>query len=416
MRKLLWTMAVVAVLVSLHELLWVLDPARYHLRFQTTGYNSHFQVNPTESFLAYTETMREKISLARAKAAVNNSEQVVSYNSPRILLPDDHMCKKSSDNKYQNGILLIHGLLDSPYTMNVLGEELQKKCFLVYIVLLPGHGTVPGDLLDVTYKDWIAASRFSVNRLAEQAKNLYIMGYSLGGLLAINEVLHNPSRFKAMILFAPALQLKTRYVFLIAPVYWLSHLIQPLQWLAFQEDNIPVRYESYTTNSAYQTLKMLQKVTEKLQHKKLDLPIFVQQSADDMTVDAAGTLKLFRDNTNPHSVMLWYAENNDVDVYHDLRIKFINAALPAIKILDMAHLSYLMPSTDKFYGLHGEYRDCLIYSGHSKLWQQCKMSGNNYLGEDTKDNLAKYLVQRLTFNPFYDGMIKELEGFLDNVG
>jgi esterase/lipase len=415
MHKLLRIMAVVALLVSIHELLWVVDPARYHLRFQATGFNSHFKIRPDATFLDYTELMKENISLARSKAAVVNSELVVAENSPRILLPDPQSCPKTSDNKYVNGVLLIHGLLDSPYTMNVLGEFLQKQCFIVYIILLPGHGTVPGDLLDVTYRDWIAATRFGVNKISEQAKNIFIMGYSLGGLLAVNEVLHDPKRFKAAILFAPALELKTRYALLIAPVYWLSRIIQPLQWLAFHDDSVPVRYESYTTNSAYQTLKLLQKVRGKLQHRKLALPIFVQQSADDMTIDAAATLKLFLNNTNAKSKLLWYAENNDVESYHDARIKIINGALPAQRILDMSHLSYSMPPDDKIYGIHGEYRDCLIYSERSVLWEHCKTGDDNYFGEVTAGNLARYLVQRMTFNPFYEGMLRELGGFVGAV-
>ena len=63
------------------------------------------------------------------------------------------------------------------------------RCFLVLTMLLPGHGTRPGDLLDVTRGDWLGAARFGLATLKADAG-----GFSLGGLPALHAVLAAPAR------------------------------------------------------------------------------------------------------------------------------------------------------------------------------------------------------------------------------
>ncbi|MES2216977.1 MAG: alpha/beta fold hydrolase [Pseudomonadota bacterium] len=405
----------VLVLVVLCIVLWC-TPATHHLRFRDTGLNTHLVVQEDDSFQHYIAVSKEIIKLARTQGGVNNTETVVTENSPLQLLPDEKDCPRRPDHKFENGILLIHGFLDSTYTMNFLGQFFRDKCFAVYIILLPGHGTVPGDLLQVNYQDWIKATHFGATKIAEQAKNIYLMGYSLGGLLAVHEILQNPGAYKGALLFGPCLGLKTSYSALVAPVYWLSQLIPRLKWLSVRSDDINVKYESYPLNPVYQIVKLVAKVRDELGGKSLNIPVFMQQSADDMTVDAQVNLDFFEKNHPALSKLLWYSENPADKNLADPRIKFIFGALPEQKILDMSHLSYLMPASDPIYGLHGEYHDCLFYKIHSPEWQQCKTGTDNYLGEVTAENVKTHLVQRLTFNPFEKVFLDELAAFIDAVG
>jgi esterase/lipase len=413
MKKLL---GITSLLILVYIYFWVTNPADSQLRFHDTGLNTHLVVSPDTRFEEYVVRSHEIIKLARKQGGVDSSEQVVAQNAPRLLLPDASVCKKMPDGKFENGILLIHGLLDSGYTMNVLGEFLQKKCFAVEIILLPGHGTVPGDLLNVDYQDWIESAHYGVTQLERFVKNKYIMGYSLGGLLAVNEILQDPKSFKAAILFGPVLGLHSQYQPMVPAVYWLSRIIPRLQWLAFFGDHVNVRYESYPLNPVYQIVKLMARVNQQLALQPLTLPLFMQQSADDMTIDPWSNLNLFAHDANPLSTLLWYAESHVPQVDKDPRIKFIDAALPAQRILDMSHLSYLMPASDPIYGLYGSYRDCLYYTENSASWQQCRSGKNNFLGEITLENVRAHVIQRLTFNPFQPQFFDELSKFLDAVG
>jgi pimeloyl-ACP methyl ester carboxylesterase len=165
------------------------DPGRYVMRFRATGYNGHFTENPASNFTQYVNNTYKFVKIARRIAHVDASDEVVGQNVPAILLPNPATCPLEENGKYENGILLVHGLLDSAYAMKVLGKYFQSKCFLVYVILLPGHGTAPGDLLHTTYNDWIAATDFATQKLIDKTNNVFLGGHSLGGLLAINEAL-----------------------------------------------------------------------------------------------------------------------------------------------------------------------------------------------------------------------------------
>jgi esterase/lipase len=413
-KKILGIILVFA-LVTLYIYLWFVNPARHHLRFQDTHLNTHLLVHADASFQDYVNASHAMVKQARQRGGVDYSDKVVAENAPVIMMPDEKICKKSADNRYENGVLLIHGLLDSTYTMQYLGQFFQQKCFVVYIVLLPGHGTVPGDLLHVSYHDWVNVTHFAVTRLTPQVKNTFIMGYSLGGLLAINEVLESPGLFKAAILFGPALGINSPYTSLVRPVYELSQFVPRLQWLSLRNDDINVRYESYPVNSVYQIIKLMNKVHSQLSRRSIEVPIFMQQSADDMTIDPLMNLEFFEKNLNGSSKLLWYSQNPADKHLTDMRIKLIDGSVPEMKILDMSHLSYLLPEADPIYGMNGSYHDCLYYTEQSAEWLQCKKGVDNFLGENTPENVKTHLLQRLSFNPFDKQMFDELGKFVDSV-
>src|SRR5579862_8196736 len=67
----------------------------------------------------------------------NNAEKIIAANAPYELRP-------VNTGKIRRGALLIHGLLDSPFCVKDIANQLHAEGILVRAVLLPGHGTVPG--------------------------------------------------------------------------------------------------------------------------------------------------------------------------------------------------------------------------------------------------------------------------------
>ena len=67
--------------------------------------------------------------------------------------------KHKSGYDYHGGdtaILLIHGYASYPYDFAPLTPHLEEKGFSYNAILLPGHGTSPEDLLNVTHDTWQA--------------------------------------------------------------------------------------------------------------------------------------------------------------------------------------------------------------------------------------------------------------------
>ncbi|MEZ9465093.1 alpha/beta hydrolase, partial [Vibrio splendidus] len=51
-------------------------------------------------------------------------------------------------------VLLVHGLGDSPYSFKDIATHLAEQGYLVRTVLLPGHGSRVGDLMQPSLEDW----------------------------------------------------------------------------------------------------------------------------------------------------------------------------------------------------------------------------------------------------------------------
>ena len=60
----------------------------------------------------------------------------------------------SPESAADTAVLLVHGLADSPYTYSDIASDLREQGVTVQVLLLPGHGSKPEDLLLPKYQDW----------------------------------------------------------------------------------------------------------------------------------------------------------------------------------------------------------------------------------------------------------------------
>lgn len=65
------------------------------------------------------------------------------------------------------GVLLLHGLSDSPYSLRRLGKTLSESGAHVLGLRIPGHGTTPSGLVTVKWEDMAAAVVLSMRHLKE---------------------------------------------------------------------------------------------------------------------------------------------------------------------------------------------------------------------------------------------------------
>ena len=129
-------------------------------RHEAFGLNSRFNGEQL-SFAEYVALNRDMIRKVRLSSNTHKLDQatldkVIDGNAPFSLEPTgDDIAGR--EKKYRRGILLTHGLSDSPYFMHHVARFFQAEGFRVMAVLLPGHGTRPGDLLEVRWQEWARA-------------------------------------------------------------------------------------------------------------------------------------------------------------------------------------------------------------------------------------------------------------------
>jgi hypothetical protein len=152
-------------------------------RLQESGLNSRFAFSRDVPFDEYIRQSERMIEKARVDINEINRDVILNANRPFELKPDESRFPRNREGRYEKGILLIHGLSDSPYFLQPIARILRERGFLVRSILLPGHGTVPGDLLSVSYQEWIRATEYGVDQMKQQVEKLYLGGFSTGGAL-----------------------------------------------------------------------------------------------------------------------------------------------------------------------------------------------------------------------------------------
>lgn len=383
-------------------------------RHLPSGFNSEF-VGGSGAFSDYIAEMRARIQRCRDRLGTANSTEIIAGNSPFQLAPSTF--NPGRHHPYQRGILLIHGLSDSPYFMRTLGDFFAAQGFLVMAILLPGHGTQAGDLLAVKAAAWEAAVAYGCEQLAKEVDELYLGGFSAGGALSVLHSLQD-DRVRGLFLFAPALKISGKARF--APLYRLvDWLIPSAKWLNIHRDEDHYKYESFPKNAATQMWRLTQKVQQALAGKRLSIPIFIAASADDATVEVSAIAAFMADCPHPLNRLVWYdaAGNPPTTPIPVEKIEVVRSVLPAAGILGSAHTAIVLAADDPEYGLQGRYVNCLHYVPHDMArYQACKNNPLNLQrGEIIQKNLSVDLLARLMVNPHFPALKVSMQRFIESL-
>jgi carboxylesterase len=102
--------------------------------------------------------------------------------------------------------LLIHGFTSTPWEVRCVGDVFSSHGIASHGLLLPGHGTDPAHLDRVSRHDWVDAARAAWRGLDEMQPR-FLVGSSMGGLIAIVLASELGERVDGLVLLAPALEL-----------------------------------------------------------------------------------------------------------------------------------------------------------------------------------------------------------------
>lgn len=84
------------------------------------------------------------------------------------------------------GILIIHGFAGNIGEIEPLNNYLIDKGCITLCAKLQGHTGKRKDLAKANYTDWINSAEKSLIKLSSQCEKVIIIGFSMGGLIAVN--------------------------------------------------------------------------------------------------------------------------------------------------------------------------------------------------------------------------------------
>ncbi len=251
------------------------------------------------------------------------------------------------------GILLVHGMSDSPYSLHTQAEYLHKRGVWVVAIRLPGHGTIPSALREVKWEDMASVVKIGMKRLNEKVGDnpIHIMGYSTGAPLALNYTLLalNDSTLTlpaSLIFYSPAIGV-TKAASL---ALWQSRIgrflgLPKLEWNSITPEFDPFKYASFAVNAGDQVYRVCNEVQNQLdsyltntESLKPFPPILSFASTLDSTVKVQDTVDNLYDRLpkGEHTLVLF-------DINHD----FINENLIKKNVLN--GLTKLRKTSQKTY-------------------------------------------------------------------
>ena len=384
-------------------------------RHQPSGLNTRFN-GSSLAFADYVALTRDMLDSAHAKPGSTDLEKIIAGNAPFELKPVSSG-SAGQQKTYRRGVLLTHGLTDSPYFMKHLAAFFQENGFRVMAILLPGHGTQPGDLLEVDWQEWARAVAYGTDRLADEVDEVYLAGFSAGGTLSVYQSLRD-ERVQGLFLFSPALGISPRAKW--ANLHKLySWLIPSAKWVSILPDRDIYKYESLPKNAAAQIYALAQDVSKQLRLHKPYIPVFAAASADDATVESAATLNFMMHTPNPSSRLVLYTTDTGRQIagFSPEKLERVNSVVPMQKILSSAHTAIVLPPDDVHYGTQGVYANCVhYYPGDMEKYVACINHPEQALqGEITEANLKAGTLRRLMYNPNFAALKISMRRFIDNL-
>lgn len=333
----------------------------------------------------------------------------------------------SGPNQRQKGILLIHGLTDSPFLYHDLAYFYFKQGFNVRTLLLPGHGTAAGDLLNVHRDDWRQAAAYGIKRMEKDFEQVYLGGYSTGAALFFDYLATNKAspQIKALFSWAPASKVNSGMAWLAKYIDYIPFF----DWLGKEADIDFAKYESFPINAAGQVDSLMTEMTEKVTTNKdtlANIPTFTLYSQDDQTIDAEATTALLNVWHNPSKrpmtqadTVVFYGNLEKAEVPIASGIRVINPTCSRAdcqKIKGISHTGATSSPHNPHYGANGNYRSCSHYTGDEAKYVECKTGDANVVGALSSKNIETFeSFQRLTYNPYFDEMTAAIVEFLKQI-
>lgn len=365
----------------------------------------------------------------------------------------------------RGGIVMLHGLSDSPYTVRSLALHFQQQGFYVIAARLPGHGTLPSGLLNVQWEDWAAVTKLAMRELQTQLAgnhNIYFVTYSTGAALAVDYALSAQldkklPQPKKLVLLSPMFGV-SKFAVLSKSVDLIGRipLLSSERWLTKQPEYNPFKYNSFTVNAGWQARSLTKHLEQKMTmvEKRVGLqnfpPVLGFQSLMDATVSTAAVEHFFAQKFQPHKNELVIFDINRHQNYlpitrsastelftrlfvdanpknYDLvRIGNTNPYSHQVSewrrptgssdekeipltlefprgVFSLSHIALPFPINDPTYGLEPDESE----------FYGIRLGNLNFRGERNTLALAADTNQRLNANPFYSYMEKRIDEWLE---
>ena len=267
----------------------------------------------------------------------------------------------------KGGILMLHGLTGSPYSMIDIAKIFYDKGYYVLALRYPYHGTYPGELLNLNWKDFSKTAKFGAKIVKNKIQGIknskfYMLGFSTGATATLQYITHDMSKDNKLpkpdgvFWLSPAMGIDplAKYVFLDILISKIPGL-NKFAWIDIYPEYDMAKYNSFDKNSVAQVYTLIKKSRENLskltKSEKAKLPpIYSYTSILDATVNSEELFKVLEEIRNKKNELTIFDVNRKYDDLYGSKIQNINfeKKIEESKIIgDIIVLSNMVNKTEK---------------------------------------------------------------------
>lgn len=138
---------------------------------------------------------------------------------------DVHQPFALTDEGHDTGALLVHGFTGSPDDMRAVADEVYAHGIDAHVLLLPGMASDIGRLNEMTGAIWREAVGAKWREIGERYERTVLIGYSLGGALALLAALERLPDL--LVLIAPLSRIADRRAVLLPVIKHVVRSVRP---------------------------------------------------------------------------------------------------------------------------------------------------------------------------------------------
>ncbi|MFL6238045.1 MAG: alpha/beta hydrolase [Actinomycetes bacterium] len=185
------------------------------------------------------------------------------------------------------GVLLCHGFTGSPQSMRPWGEHLASAGLTVSCPRLPGHGTRWQELNLTGWQDWYAEIVHAFDDLAGRCDQVFAMGLSMGGTLALRLAERRPNDVAGLVLVNPSVMSLNKALTVLPVLKWMVPSLKGVGNDIKREGVTELAYDRTPMRAAHSLAQLWKLVRSDL--GDVVAPVLVYRSVDDHVVEPVNT-------------------------------------------------------------------------------------------------------------------------------
>ncbi|MBD7907369.1 alpha/beta hydrolase [Sporosarcina gallistercoris] len=177
----------------------------------------------------------------------------------------------------ETGVIILHGFTGGSFEVRPFVQYLKEKTdWIIDIPVLPGHEP-GGRLTEISAEAWLMEAELAYRRLSKRTDRIFVVGFSMGGLIALYLALRYPVE-RLILLSAAAKYISPRQLLADAAILLSEPVIRHFPPNTFYHlyryklANTPIR-------SAYQFTRIVQQVEP--YYDRITVPVCIVQGKQD---------------------------------------------------------------------------------------------------------------------------------------